>query len=92
MRMMLWLTTDLPEPDSPTSATVDAGRMKRGCKGVQGGHAEAEPDTEVERNQPAARGKPAQRIGSRAGGDTYARERDHQRKLRSDSSSYHFGS
>ena len=25
---MLWLTTDLPEPDSPTSATVDAGRMR----------------------------------------------------------------
>ncbi len=26
---MLWLTTDLPEPDSPTTATVEAGRMRK---------------------------------------------------------------
>ena len=29
MRMMLWLTTDLPEPDSPTSATVEPARMRK---------------------------------------------------------------
>ena len=28
MRMIAWLTTDLPEPDSPTSATVERGRTR----------------------------------------------------------------
>ena len=26
--MIAWLTTDLPEPDSPTNATVDRGRTR----------------------------------------------------------------
>ena len=26
---MLWLTTDLPEPDSPTTASVVAGRIRK---------------------------------------------------------------
>ena len=26
---MLWLSTDLPEPDSPTTASVVAGRMRK---------------------------------------------------------------
>ena len=28
MRMIDWLTTDLPEPDSPTNATVERGRTR----------------------------------------------------------------
>ncbi len=29
MPMIAWLITDLPEPDSPTMATVEAGRMRK---------------------------------------------------------------